>query len=61
MTKPESSPLSKKLTWARLLGLSGIGIFVFFIPISVSGKQSIPLDHMVSWSYISVDYRRMEK
>ncbi|GAA3549061.1 YjiH family protein [Zobellella aerophila] len=33
----------------RLLGLSAIGIFIFFIPISLQGKQSIPLDHMVGW------------
>ena len=33
----------------RLLGLSAIGIFVFFIPISLQSKTSIPLDHMVSW------------
>lgn len=45
----EKSPLSKKLTWARLLGLSSVGIFVFFIPISLAGKQSIPLDHLVGW------------
>jgi len=30
-----------------MLGLSSIGIFIFFIPITVSGKQTIPLDHMV--------------
>jgi nucleoside recognition membrane protein YjiH len=34
---------------ARLLGLSTIGIFVFFIPISLQNTTSIPLDHMVSW------------
>ncbi len=33
----------------RLLGLSAIGIFIFFIPISLQGKTSIPLDHMVGW------------
>ncbi|MGB5854003.1 MAG: hypothetical protein WBH20_01905 [Oceanisphaera sp.] len=30
----------------RLLGLSAVG---FFIPISLQGKTSIPLDHMVGW------------
>ncbi|MFD1008865.1 hypothetical protein [Oceanisphaera ostreae] len=33
----------------RLLGLSAVGIFIFFIPISLQGKTSIPLDHMVGW------------
>ncbi|WP_240189770.1 YjiH family protein [Bacillus sp. P14.5] len=26
-----------------------IGIFMFFIPITVAGKSSIPLDHLVTW------------
>ncbi|MFP2768584.1 YjiH family protein [Oceanisphaera sp. KMM 10153] len=33
----------------RLLGLSAVGIFIFFIPIGLQGKTSIPLDHMVGW------------
>ncbi|OKH86973.1 YjiH family protein [Thalassospira sp. TSL5-1] len=33
----------------RLLGLSAIGIFIFFIPITIDGKSSIPLDHMVGF------------
>ncbi|MCM3744522.1 YjiH family protein [Sporosarcina luteola] len=28
---------------------SAIGIFMFFIPIDVNGKNSIPLDHLVTW------------
>jgi len=32
----------------RFLGLSGLGIFVFFFPVSLAGKKTIPLDHMVS-------------
>jgi len=47
MTKRINSTLSKNLTWIRMLGLSSIGIFIFFISITVSGKQTIPLDHMV--------------
>lgn len=35
--------------WCRLIGLSSIGIFIFFIPITINDKQSIPLDHIVSW------------
>ena len=33
----------------RLLGLSAVGIFIFFIPVTLAGKTSIPLDHMVGW------------
>lgn len=29
--------------------MSAIGIFMFFIPISIAGKSSIPLDHLVTW------------
>ncbi|WP_306271338.1 hypothetical protein [Ornithinimicrobium faecis] len=28
---------------------SAIGAFMFFVPITVNGKSSIPLDHMVTW------------
>ncbi|MBT2681213.1 YjiH family protein [Bacillus sp. ISL-35] len=28
---------------------SAIGIFMFFVPIAVAGKSSIPLDHLVTW------------
>ncbi|MBY0122967.1 YjiH family protein [Bacillus sp. S/N-304-OC-R1] len=28
---------------------SAIGIFMFFIPIELNGKNSIPLDHLVTW------------
>lgn len=34
-------------SWCRLFGLSGIGIFVFFAPITIGGLQSIPIDHIV--------------
>ncbi|TCT20910.1 nucleoside recognition membrane protein YjiH [Melghiribacillus thermohalophilus] len=33
----------------KLVVFSAIGIFMFFIPISVGGTSSIPLDHVVSW------------
>ncbi|WP_107853054.1 YjiH family protein [Oceanimonas marisflavi] len=33
----------------RLLGLSAVGIFIFFIPVTLNDKTSIPLDHMVGW------------
>ena len=42
---------------ARLLALVGlffvlysaIGVFMFFVPITVGEKSTIPLDHVVSW------------
>lgn len=33
----------------RMIFLSAIGIFIFFIPINISGVTSIPLDHMVTF------------
>ncbi|MGF1683738.1 YjiH family protein [Photobacterium minamisatsumaniensis] len=44
----ESTPSDAHL-WLRLLGLSSIGIFIFFIPITFNDKQSIPLDHIVTY------------
>ena len=32
----------------RFIGLSAIGIFMFFIPITVNGAKSIPIDHIVT-------------
>ncbi|MBS4210413.1 YjiH family protein [Bacillus sp. FJAT-50079] len=34
---------------AKFFIFSAIGIFMFFIPIEVNGKNSIPLDHFVTW------------
>lgn len=33
----------------KFIGFSLIGIFMFFIPISINGVSSIPLDHMTTW------------
>lgn len=33
----------------KFLFFSSIGIFVFFIPITLNGTSSIPLDHIVTW------------
>lgn len=33
----------------RFIIYSLFGIFMFFVPISIGGKSSIPLDHIVSW------------
>lgn len=34
--------------------MSAIGIFMFFIPISIGGKSTIPLDHIVSFFKVSL-------
>ncbi|MFD1395970.1 YjiH family protein [Kroppenstedtia eburnea] len=34
---------------AKLVLFSAVGIFMFFIPITVGGSSTIPLDHMVTW------------
>ena len=33
----------------RLVGFSMIGVFIFFVPVTLGGKKSIPLDHMVAY------------
>ncbi|WP_417844162.1 YjiH family protein [Thalassospira sp.] len=47
-TKQVSGQPNAANIW-RLLGLSAIGIFIFFVPITLEGKTSIPLDHMVGY------------
>ncbi|ETI62106.1 histidine transporter [Marinomonas profundimaris] len=37
------------LALLKLIVYSCIGIFFFFIPIDIGGKETIPLDHIVSW------------
>ncbi|BDU40409.1 YjiH family protein [Vibrio nigripulchritudo] len=44
----ESSPTNYH-PWFRLIGLSAIGIFIFFVPVTFNDKQSIPLDHMTTF------------
>ncbi|HEY4552232.1 MAG TPA: YjiH family protein, partial [Bacillaceae bacterium] len=33
----------------KFVGFSLIGIFTFFVPLTVNGTSSIPLDHIVTW------------
>lgn len=40
---------SSILSMMKFFIFSAIGIFVFFVPITVGGKSSIPLDHIVTW------------
>ena len=36
-------------SWFKFIGLSSIGIFMFFAPIEINGRSTIPLDHVVSF------------
>lgn len=54
MSDLETTTLQRKTanSWKNIMKFvvySLIGIFMFFIPISIYGKSSIPLDHIVSW------------
>jgi nucleoside recognition membrane protein YjiH len=40
---------SKLTTWIKFIGFSTIGIFLFFVPITISGASSIPIDHVVTY------------
>lgn len=33
----------------RFFLFSGIGVFMFFVPITIGGSNTIPLDHLVTW------------
>lgn len=37
------------VTLAKFIILNAIGIFMFFIPITINGASSIPVDHIVTW------------
>ncbi|GAA3289351.1 YjiH family protein [Arthrobacter citreus] len=45
---PADAPGTRTGAW-RFFVYSGIGIFMFFIPITLGGKNTIPLDHLVTW------------
>ncbi|MEJ8543931.1 YjiH family protein [Brevibacillus borstelensis] len=47
-TNPAAAPATPANVWKFLI-FSLIGIFMFFIPITVNEKSSIPLDHIVTW------------
>lgn len=46
--KQTDLPLSN-LSILKFFLFSAIGIFMFFVPITVAEKSSIPLDHLVTW------------
>ena len=35
--------------WMKFILLSAFGIFMFFVPVTIGGKSTIPLDHVVSF------------
>lgn len=45
----ESQSIYQFRNFFRFFFFSAIGIFMFFIPIEIGGKSSIPLDHFVTW------------
>jgi nucleoside recognition membrane protein YjiH len=46
---PQEQTVNNISNALKFIGFSLIGIFVFFIPITVNGTSSIPLDHIVTW------------
>lgn len=40
---------AKPIDWAKFILLSAIGIFMFFIPVTIGEKSTIPLDHAVTF------------
>ncbi|USG67151.1 YjiH family protein [Brevibacillus ruminantium] len=47
-SQPPTVPATPANVWKFII-FSLIGIFMFFIPITVNDKSSIPLDHIVTW------------
>jgi nucleoside recognition membrane protein YjiH len=47
--KPQEQTVNNISNILKFIGFSLIGIFVFFVPITVNGTSSIPLDHIVTW------------
>ncbi|WP_040155838.1 YjiH family protein [Mobilicoccus massiliensis] len=47
--RPDGTPATTGSDLARFVVYSAIGIFMFFVPITIAGKSTIPLDHIVTW------------
>jgi nucleoside recognition membrane protein YjiH len=45
----EATFRASPVDWVKFIGLSAIGIFMFFIPITLGEKSTIPLDHAVTF------------
>lgn len=48
-TLEEASPHYSKVAMYKFFGFSLFGIFMFFISITINGKKTIPLDHLVTF------------
>jgi len=49
MGNEQKASVFKKSNITKFFILSLIGVFTFFIPVSINGKKTIPLDHMVTF------------
>ena len=56
MNSSTTHSTNKGLAAAKLVLFSAIGFLFFFIPITLSGKSTIPLDHIVSWLRADFSY-----
>ena len=64
MSKPEAGvpqvQAEPSKNWKHITKLafySFVGIFMFFIPITINGNTSIPLDHIVTWTRTPFHFR----
>lgn len=48
-TAPTAQRTGERPRMWKFFVYSAVGAFMFFVPITVNGKSSIPLDHMVTW------------
>lgn len=48
-TVPSTRRAAERPRMWKFFVYSAIGAFMFFVPITVNGKSSIPLDHIVTW------------
>lgn len=37
------------VAWMKLLGFSALGLFLFFVPITIGTKTTIAFDHLASY------------
>ncbi|WP_022925762.1 YjiH family protein [Serinicoccus marinus] len=47
-TRPDDVPDTAVPMW-KFFVLSAIGVVMFFVPVTIGGRSTIPLDHIVSW------------
>lgn len=47
-TRPTDVPATSAPMW-KFFAFSAIGVLMFFVPVTIGGRSTIPLDHIVSW------------